>query len=221
AAALAIWWVFASRIRWAQRGLGLLVFLAAGAGSFALYHPSFAYGGFGLLLYALPTVTTAWVLWLVLTPFLRWPVRFAGLLIGFLLAWGYFDLVRFEGVDGDFSATFHYRWQPTAEQKFMAETAGKRTGEVSAAGPALTLQPGDWPGFRGPDRDGRLTGVRIATDWAAHPPQLVWRHRVGPGWSSFAVVGDRRFTQEPWGEGEGVGCDDAGTGQQSCAHRDC
>jgi outer membrane protein assembly factor BamB len=218
AVALVVWWLFASRISWSQRGLGLLVCAAAGAGSFAAYHPSF--GGFGLLLYALPTVTTAWVLWLVLTPFLTWPVRFAGLLIVFVLAWGYFDLVRFEGVDGDFAATFHYRWLPTAEDRFMAETAGKRTGEVSAASPALTLQPGDWPGFRGPDRDGRATGIRIATDWMQHPPRLLWKHRVGPGWSSFAVVGTRLYTQEQWKQQEAVVCYDTSTGAEIWSHTD-
>ena len=47
----------------------------------------------------------------------------------------------------------------------------------------LTLQPGDWPAFRGPNRDNHLPGVRIATDWQQHPPRQVWRHRIGPGWS--------------------------------------
>jgi outer membrane protein assembly factor BamB len=218
-AALVIWWLFASRLPWAQRGVGLLVCLAAGAASFAAYHSSF--GGFGLLLYALPTVTTAWVLWLVLTPFLRWPVRFAGLLVVFVLAWGYFTLVRFEGVDGDFSAAFQYRWQPTAEERFLVETAGRRTGEGSGAGVAassLSLQPGDWPGFRGPERDGRLTGVRIAADWKQSPPRLVWKHRVGPGWSSFAVVGPRLYTQEQRKEEEAVVCYDADTGAEIWSH---
>ena len=61
---------------------------------------------------------------------------------------------------------------------------------------AAAALSGDWPGFRGPARDGRLANVRIVTDWKAHPPKLLWKQRIGPGWSSFAVVGERAYTQE-------------------------
>jgi outer membrane protein assembly factor BamB len=84
----------------------------------------------------------------------------------------------------------------------------------------LTLSAGDWPEFRGPERDSRLRGVRIDTDWSAHPPKQVWRQRVGPGWSSFAVIGDRLFTQEQRGDEEAVVCYDATTGQERWAHLD-
>jgi hypothetical protein len=79
---------------------------------------------------------------------------------------------------------------------------------------ALQLQAGDWPAFRGPERDGRRTGVRLATDWQQHPPRQLWRHRVGPGWSSFAVVGTRVYTQEQRGQEEAVVCYDADSGKE-------
>jgi outer membrane protein assembly factor BamB len=68
-----------------------------------------------------------------------------------------------------------------------------------------------------------LKGVRIGTDWAAHPPQPVWRHRVGPGWGSFAVVGNLLFTQEQRGkagEEEAVVCYDGNTGDEVWVHTD-
>src|SRR5262249_30070068 len=121
------------------------------------------------------------------------------------------------------AATFRYRWSPTAEDNLLAEIAAGKLG----GGPALTddalpvvLQAGDWPGFRGPDRDGRLKGVRIATDWKAQPPRLVWRHPIGPGWSSFAVVGKHLYTQEQRGEDELVVCYDTDSGAERWAHRD-
>src|SRR5439155_14804814 len=150
--ALVIWWMFGSRLRWTDRWLGVLGCAAAWAVVWPLYHASF--GLMGIPMYALPIVTTAWVLWLLVTPMLRWPIRRVGLFVVFLLAWRYFGLIRFEGINGDFAATFQYRWNPTAEQKFQAERAAwqakaDRQTDVSAAQP-LSLQPGDWPGFRGP-----------------------------------------------------------------------
>src|SRR5262249_7875394 len=84
----------------------------------------------------------------------------------------------------------------------------------------LSLRPGDWPGFRGPNRDGSLRAVRIATDWDAAPPKQLWRRRVGPAWSSVVIVGGRLFTQEQLGEGEAVVCRDAATGRTLWSHKD-
>jgi outer membrane protein assembly factor BamB len=214
--AVTIWWLFASRLRWADRGLILFACAAAGVAMWLFRDPTI--GLMAVIFYALPVVTTAWVGWLLITPFLRWRFRRLGLLVMFLLGWGYFDLVRFEGVWGGFSAEFAYRWQPTAEQQYLAEAVPTSIPVPTAT--LVTLGPGDWPGFRGPNRDNRLTGVRIATDWKAHPPKLLWRHRVGPGWSSFAVVGSRAYTQEQHGPEELVVCYEVITGERLWVHTD-
>ena len=51
AAGLALWWLFASRLRWADRLLGLLTFAAAAAAAYPFCHASVNW--FGLLIYAL------------------------------------------------------------------------------------------------------------------------------------------------------------------------
>jgi outer membrane protein assembly factor BamB len=219
---LAVWWLFFSRLRWVDRILGLVVFAAAGAVAYSFFHPSL--GMFGLFLYALPAAATAWVAWLVVTPMLTWRLRRLGLAAVMILAWGFFILMRFDGANGQMQGDLSFRWTPTPEDKFGAEVAAGRLGAIRGVDPKtakpLTLQPGDWPGFRGPNRDGHLMGVKIATDWDKNPPKLVWRHLVGPGWGSFSVIGSHVFTQEQWGDDEAVVCYDAATGEIIWAHKD-
>ena len=220
--ALVIWWVGFSRLRWGDSLLCLLVFAAVTGIAVALFDPSL--GGFGIIMYVVPTLTLVWIGWLLITPFLPWSVRCAGMFVAFTLAVGYFALIRFDGATGSLKGEFSYRWTPMPEEIFNAEKAAGKLGvargvDASKVKP-LTLQAGDWPGFRGPERDGHLTGVQIATDWTKNPPKEIWRHRVGPGWGSFTVIGNHLFTQEQWGEEEAVVCYDAATGEIIWDHKD-
>src|SRR5262245_31348284 len=213
-----IWWLAASRVPWAERFLMLGTAVLAGLGAALLSDRSV---GAVFLLPGLPLVLTAWAVVLFVTR--RRPARTRRLVLAaaLCLAWGVFTLVRTEGSAGDGQPVVRWRWRPTAEEIYLAGLG--RDGDAAAASSlrmAVSLQPGDWPGFRGPNRDGDLRGVRLATDWDAAPPQLVWRRRIGPAWSSVAVVGDRLFTQEQMGDFEAVVCLDAATGHTAWRHQD-
>lgn len=77
-----------------------------------------------------------------------------------------------------------------------------------------------WSGFRGRGRNAVLEGVRINSDWNAAKPMQVWRRRVGPGWSSFAVAGELIFTQEQRGDHELISAYRLSTGEPVWGHQD-
>ncbi|MFT4540303.1 MAG: outer membrane protein assembly factor BamB [Planctomycetota bacterium] len=54
----------------------------------------------------------------------------------------------------------------------------------------------DWPGFMGPKRTGIVDHLQVTRDWSANPPKVLWKHSVGAGWGSFAVVAGTALTCE-------------------------
>ncbi len=136
---------------------------------------------------------------------------------------------RIRGVTGDLVPIVEWRWAsreppalkleplreapPEAREAPAAAPASAATGDTPSPmasapsrvePPASTPVAGDYPQFLGADRNGTVTGVRLADDWAARPPRLVWRRPIGAGWSGFAVARGLAVTQEQRGRQEMV-----------------
>lgn len=220
-----LWWLFGSRVSWRDVGIGLLAIAVGLAAVYFLGHPSLqAMGGFPIILYVAPMVTTAMVVWLGVTPFLSWPWRRAGMILAIGAVCLYFGSMRLDGMNGVFQAAWRSRWKITDEDRFIAERAASSKAPLAKGDlvqSPLVARDGDWTAFRGGRaRDGIYRAGLIETDWVRYPPKLLWKHRVGPGWSSFAVIGDRLFTQEQRGPDEVVVCYDADTGAEIWEHKD-
>jgi hypothetical protein len=221
---IVIWWLAASHATWKERLSGFIGIAASVVATLLLADPSMRGPGttyltlpMGMLAFALATILLA-----KRRPVIRTGIALAAALAGF----GFSTLLRNEGMTGAYGMDAHWRWSPTAESLMLArvqsdESAGKVDNGVSGktahnAGQryATGLAHPEWPGFRGSDRAARVFGPGISTNWAAHPPEQLWKIPVGPAWSSFAVAGQLLFTQEQRGPMEAVVCYDADTGRE-------
>jgi len=59
---------------------------------------------------------------------------------------------------------------------------------------ASSLPAGDWPQWRGPQRDGVSVEKGLLAEWPKAGPRLLWQVAdLGAGYSTPAVVGDRLY----------------------------
>jgi outer membrane protein assembly factor BamB len=199
---------------------------------------------------AIPGICLAFVIWAVVSRRWPRRVQRGAMAVAIVASCAVWTLVRTGGFSGAFDNDLAWRWTPTPEDRVLAlsddtpptppvaaavavntepvtsdapDARAERDGagapaSIASTAPAPSVE--DWPGFRGPYRDGVARGVRIATDWSAEPPKELWRRPVGPGWSSFAVHGDVFYTQEQRGEEEIVAAYRVSTGAPVWKHRD-
>ena len=60
---------------------------------------------------------------------------------------------------------------------------------------SIPAAAGDWPGWRGPNRDGKSTDTGLLKAWPAEGPELLWAYKdLGKGFSSMAIVKDTVYT---------------------------
>jgi outer membrane protein assembly factor BamB len=112
------------------------------------------------------------------------------------------------------------RWFSSAVLMAMAllvatSACAQKQKTREALKPAATkLAIGDWPWWRGPDRNGISRETKWSTDWPAGGPKQLWRVSIGTGFSSMAVVRDKLYTMGHSGGSDTVFCLDAERGNE-------
>ncbi len=207
-----VWWMTFSRATWGERILGLVGVIAALVTAVTLVDKTML--GPPIVVLTLPTTIAAFAVTLVML-FRRLTFRRTVLaIVSAFLAAGVSTLLKNDGAAGDFRFGFHWRWKATPEELFLAGLKPGISIDTIRKPTAEHFDDAAWPGFRGPNRDGIQRGVTLESDWNKFPPKELWRIKLGPAWSSFAVANGFLITQEQRGEKEAVVCYDANSGEQ-------
>jgi len=218
--AILVWWAFFSWAPRFERLSAILLMIVTLVATSYLIHESIATAMQGMMfvIYTIPVMSLAFVVWAVASRRLSDRLRRASMVATILLASGVWIVLRTDGMTGEARHDFAWRWSETPEQRFLAQVDDEPIALPSA--PETSETEADWPGFRGINRDGIIHGIRIETDWSASPPVELWRQPIGPGCSSFAVRGDLLYTQEQRGDDEVVSCYNLTTGEPVWRHSD-
>lgn len=127
-------------------------------------------------------------------------------------------VVGFRSIDVDYDGDSRWR----AIRFSWSADPDEQLDSLDAASVAENWQstPNDYPRFLGEGYWAEVSDVRLAGDWQANPPELLWKQPIGAGWSAFAVVGDYAVTQEQRGEDELVVCYRVSDGSVVWTHAD-
>lgn len=222
-----IWWLFFSRLQGRERWLTPVIAAAAAAIVVLLVEKKV---GTAAWTYGIPICLTVLTAWLTIT---RRHEAAHFRTTAFLAAgcWLWLLAVRLDGFDGSYLPELSWRWTPTSEEALLATdqataqaATANKTAKPEQSKPLVatnyTLQPSDWPVYRGPRRNSSVNDVKLAADWKTKAPQVVWKQACGPGWGSMCIVNKVLFTQEQRGDNEIVIALDATTGKELWRHND-
>jgi len=215
-----LWWFFFSRASKIDKWGAFLLIVVSLTISWFLLDKSIATANMGMMyiLYSLPVLSIAFAAWAYVTRKMPVNTRRITMALTIMIAAGFWIFLRTDGMTGDVNHNLNWRWAKTSEENTLRQTAGESL--TGTPGPDLAVSEAEWPGFRGKNRDGIVHGIKINSDWNANPPVELWRRPVGPGCSSFAILGNLIYTQEQLGEYETVSCYDLSNGKPVWRHKD-
>lgn len=78
---------------------------------------------------------------------------------------------------------------------------------------------GSWTQFLGDNRDGVSSETGLLVDWSNKSPDVVWRRKLGDGFTSFIIHDSKAYTKYASGNDEFVVCLNAATGEEIWSKR--
>jgi outer membrane protein assembly factor BamB len=133
--AIAIWWLFLSRVPWVERLGAIVLMVAAVTATYRVVHPSIAGGMMGLMLVLLsvPLLSLALVAWTASAQRLPERLQRVWLVAAILLACSVWTVVRTDGITGEGGPQLAWRWSETAEQRLLARAGDEPAPTVAVA----------------------------------------------------------------------------------------
>jgi outer membrane protein assembly factor BamB len=140
--AIVIWWLLFSRAPWPERLAAVVLMIFGVFVTRLVVHESIRGGHMGmmLVLYSVPVLALALVIWAVLTHRMPVAIRRATMVAAILLACVPFTLIRTGGVIGS-SSELHWRWTPTPEERLLAEPKPEPVAVAPSPAPAPAVEP--------------------------------------------------------------------------------
>ena len=125
--AIVIWWLFFSRASWPERLGAMAVMTVALLATPLVLHPSISTGAMGGLFFILvmPTLSLAFVAWVVVSRHLAGVASSVALVIAVGMACAGWAVVRTGGFTGNFDNDLQWRWVPTPEERLLAEAGSE------------------------------------------------------------------------------------------------
>lgn len=83
---------------------------------------------------------------------------------------------------------------------------------------AVAATAADWPNFRGPTHDGISKETGWTAEWPAAGPKVLWKAKVGMGFSAVTVASGKAYTQGNTKDEDTIFCFDANNGTSVWKH---
>jgi outer membrane protein assembly factor BamB len=204
---LVLWWTFFSRAPWSERLSALGLMVAGLAAAWFLKHESM--GPLWIIGYAVPFLLLAFVAWAVASRRLADGPRRAAMAATILIASGAWLLARSDGITGDHTMRFGWRWTESPEERLLAqagdepallpkataaaETQQKEQPVSEPAEPAAVEPQAEQPAAQDDDEPAALpASAETGADWPAFrgPGRdgIVRSARIATDWSASPPV---------------------------------
>jgi outer membrane protein assembly factor BamB len=146
AVAIVLWWLFFSRAPWLDRLAAVVLMIGGVLVTRLVIHESIRGGHMGMMqvLYSVPVLALALVIWALLTHRMPDASRRATLVGAIVLACVPFTLIRTDGVIGSRS-DLHWRWTPTPEDRLLAQAKADPVPVPAPPAPAPAVEPSAAP----------------------------------------------------------------------------